>query len=215
MTWDDVQTREILYTNMAGAMEAGEIDACAIPDPLGLQLIQQTGAKRLLYASAVAPTMQIGVYLFGGPFVADRPDVATRWLEAYLLGVREYYEMGGFPDEEVARIVSDTFGLPAGAIKASVPSLPHKNGRVNATSVMDQQAYHACQGLLEQPVEQSAVIDESYLESALDAVGRLDESAATPSVETILEWGENAPAPYPPVGAIRTPAQFPGESICE
>ncbi|MFW6376812.1 MAG: ABC transporter substrate-binding protein [archaeon] len=215
LTWDDVEVTEILYNNMPVAMEEGEIDACAIPDPLGLELASQTGATQLGYASQVAPDMQIGVYLFGGPFATDRPEVARRWLEAYLEGVREYYDMGGFPDEEVAAIVNEAFELPTEAIRSSVPSLPQKNGRVNVDSVETQQAYHACRGTVETTVDVGEVIDESFLDDALEEVGRLDDADATPSVETILAWGETAPAPYPEVGEIRTPEGFPDDALCE
>ncbi|MFT4957841.1 MAG: NitT/TauT family transport system substrate-binding protein [Halobacteriales archaeon] len=214
MTWDDVDTKEILYTNMPVTMAEGEIDACAIPDPLGLQVARKAEATQLGYASMVAPRMQIAGYLFGGPFAKDRPDVASRWLEAYLKGVREYYELGGFPSDEVARIVSDEFGLPKGVIKASVPSLPHKNGRVNEDSVANQQEFYACRGNVEEKVPTEDVIDESFLEDALNEVGALDPEDARPTVQTILQWSENAPRPYPPVGKIRPPNEFPMDSTC-
>jgi ABC-type nitrate/sulfonate/bicarbonate transport system substrate-binding protein len=213
MTWDDVEVTEILYPNMPAAMQEGGIDACSIPDPLGLQLARQTNAKQLLYGSQVAPEMQIGVYLFGGPFVEKRPDVARRWLEAYLLGVREYYEMGGFPDEEVAQIISDAIEIPVPAIRASVPSLPHKNGKVNVESIMNQQTYHACRGLVDEQVEASAVVDETLLGAALDSVGRLDDP--TPSLETIREWGTAAPSNYAPVTDVRSVSSFPSATLCE
>jgi len=213
MTWDDVQTKEILYTNMTGAMSAGEIDAAAIPDPLGLGMVNETGAERLLYASELAPRMQIGVYLFGEPFMNDRPEVARRWLEAYLLGVREYYELGGFPSDEVASIVSEEFGLPKNLIKMSIPSLPHKNGRINTDSLMSQQTYHHCRGTVEEEVDASAIVDESLLGDALDEVGRLDDPK--PSVETINEWGQNSPKPYSELETTDQPEGFPADSLCE
>ncbi|MFW6017892.1 MAG: ABC transporter substrate-binding protein [Halapricum sp.] len=212
MTWDDVQTTEILYTNMTSAMSAGEIDAAAIPDPLGLGMIDETGAERLLYASEVAPRMQIGVYLFGEPFMEDRPEVARRWLEAYLLGVRKFYELGGFPSEEVASIVSEEFDLPTDLIQMSIPSLPHKDGRVNRESIMSQQAYHHCRGEVEEQAEESAIVDESLLEDALEEVGRLDDPE--PSVETVNEWGQNSPVPYSEI-EVDEPEGFPSDSLCE
>jgi len=214
MTWADVNPTTVLYTNMPTAMAEGKMDACAIPDPLGLQVLDKADATRLGYASMVAPRMQIGAYLFGGPFMEERPEVATRWLEAYLEGVREYYEMGGFPSDEVATIVNEAFGLPKPAIKASIPSLPHRNGYLNEESIKNQQAYHACRGTVDSAVEVSKVLDQTFLESALDAVGRLDEEDAKPSVETIQQWSDNALAPYPPVGTIREPKSFPGDSLC-
>lgn len=214
MAWADMDRTETLYTQMPTLMAEGAIDICAIPDPLALQVLDKADATQIGQASMVAPRMQIGAYIFGGPFAEERPDTATRWLEAYLEGVREYYELGGFPSDEVATIVSETFDLPKPAIKASVPSLPHKNGHLNAESIENQQAYHACQGTVDETVPVSDVIDESFLEGALDSVGRLDPEEATPSVSTIEAWSETAIAPYPPIGEIRTPAEFPTDSLC-
>ena len=213
MTWDDVRTKEILYTNMTSAMSAGEIDAAAIPDPLALGMSNETGAKRLLYASKVAPRIQIGVYLFGEPFMEKHPEVARRWLEAYLQGVRKYYELGGFPSEEVASIISEEHGLPKNLIKMSIPSLPHKNGHLNRESIINQQAYHHCRGTVEERADESAIVDESLLEDALDEVGRVDDPK--PSVETINEWGQKSPKPYSELETINPPEGFPADSICK
>ncbi|AUX08788.1 ABC transporter substrate-binding protein [Halalkaliarchaeum desulfuricum] len=215
MGWDDVTVTEMPFPDMISAMGSGEIDACTIPDPLGLQVAQETGAGQLLYGSQLAPRMQIATYFFGEPFMEDRPDVARRWLEAYLLGIREYYDLGGFPNEEVASIISEEIDVPVPAIQASIPSLVHKNGRMNVDSLMRQQEFHACRGYLDETVSADEVVDETLLDAALDEVGRLDESEATPSVGTIHEWSETAPAPYAPVGEITVPEGFPGERICE
>lgn len=214
MTWEDVNATEVFYSNMPVTMAEGKMDACAIPDPLGLQVLRQADATRLGYASMVAPRMQIGTYIFGGPFMEERPEVATRWLEAYLEGVRKYYDMGGFPSDEVATIVNEAFDLPESVVKATIPSLPHRNGQLNKESVANQQEYHACRGTVEKTADISTVIDESFLENALDRVGRLSENEAKPSVETIQEWSKTAPAPYPPIGEIREPKSFPDDTMC-
>lgn len=215
MGWGDVSVTAMPFPDMISAMGSGEIDACTIPDPLGLQVASETGAGQLMYGSQLAPRMQIATYFFGEPFAEDRPDVARRWLEAYLLGVREYYEMGGFPSEEVASIVNEEIEIPVPAIRASVPSLVHKNGRINVDSLMRQQEYHACRGYLDETVAADEVVDQSLLDAALEEVGRLDEEEATPSVATMEEWSQAAPAPYPPVGAVTVPDGFPDDRICE
>ncbi|MFW5965433.1 MAG: ABC transporter substrate-binding protein [Halodesulfurarchaeum sp.] len=209
LSWADMETTEVMYTNMPVTMAEGEIDLAAVPDPLGLQVSQQADATQLGYASMVAPRMQIGAYLFGGPFADERPGVATRWLEAYLEGVRSYYEMGGFQNENVATIISDAFELPADVIRMSIPSLPHKNGLLNRESIDSQQTYHHCQGTVEETVSVDDVVEESFLESALETVGRLEDEQARPSVSTIEEWGQKAPVPYPSVGEERVPENFP------
>jgi NitT/TauT family transport system substrate-binding protein len=214
LTWDDMETTEMFYNHMASAMAEGGIDACAIPDPLGLQVLDKADAKPLGYGSMVAPRLQVASYIFGGPFADDNPDTATRWLEAYLEGVREYHDLGGSLSKEVARIVNEELDLPVPLVRSSIPSIPHKNGHLNAESIENQQAYHACRGTVETMVDMDDVVDESYLEDALDTVGRVDSDEATPSREKITEWEESALSPYPPAGEIRTPDEFPTDSTC-
>lgn len=215
VTFDDVDIVQMPFPQMVSAMAQGDLDVCSIPDPLGLQLPREANAGQLLYGSQLAPRMQIGVYIYGEPFMQERPDVAQRWLEAYLLGVREYYDMGGYQNEEVAGIISDTIEVPVPAIRSSVPSLPQKNGRVNKASLMEMQDYLECRGFLEETVEESEIVNEEFLDGALEEVGELDASAATPSVSTIDEWRENAPNPWPPVGEMLPPKTFPTNSLCE
>lgn len=215
MGWNDVDVQEIQFSNMVSAMMSGDTDVCIAPDPLGLALASNANAGDVLYAAAVAPRMQIAAYFFGGPFVERRSDVAVRWLEGYLLGVREYYEMGAYPDEAVATIVSDAFGINKGAIRSSVPALPHKNGQVNERDVLRQQEYHACRGYVDDPVDESELFELSLLSEALDEVGRLPESEATASPELIAQWSENAPRPYTPMGETRELDGFPGTDICQ
>ena len=212
---DDVTIQQMPFRQMVQSMAEGDIDVCSIPDPIGLQMRSEAGAGQLIYGSQLAPEMQIGVYLAGSQFTEDRSDVARRWLEAYLLGLRDYYEMGGYQDEEVAGIISDAIDVPAGAIRSSVPSLPHKNGRVNADSLMNMQEYYVCRGFADETVAASELITEQPLEAALEEVGELDSAEAEPSVETITEWRGNAPNPWPPVGEMIPPEDFPDPSLCE
>ncbi|EMA62899.1 ABC transporter substrate-binding protein [Halorubrum lipolyticum] len=215
MSWEDVEVNEIQFSNMVSALMSGDVDACIAPDPLGLALANNANAGHVLYASAVAPRMQIAAYFFGGPFIEQRTDVAVRWLEGYLKGVRTYYEMGSYPDDEVATIINEAFDINKQAIKSSVPAIPNKNGRVNQDDVMRQQEYHACRGYVDNPVERSELFDTSLLSEALDSVGRVSEAEAAPSPDQVRQWGENAPRPYTPIGEISELPDFPGDTICQ
>lgn len=215
MTWDDVEVSEIQFSNMVSAMMSGDTDVCIAPDPLGLALANNANAGHVLYASAVAPRMQIAAYFFGGPFIEQRANVAIRWLEGYLKGVREYYEMGSYPNDEVATIVNEAFDINKGAIKSSVPAIPNKNGRVNKDDVLRQQEYHACRGYIDETVSEDKLFETSMLSDALDSVGRVAEDEAAPSPDQVQQWGENAPRPYTPIGEISQLPDFPGDTICQ
>ncbi|MFD1641367.1 ABC transporter substrate-binding protein [Halohasta litorea] len=215
MTWDDVEVSEIQFSNMVSAMMSGDTDVCIVPDPLGLALANNANAGHVLYGSAVAPRMQIAAYFFGGPFIEQRSDVAVRWLEGYLQGVRRYYEMGSYPNDEVATLINEAFDINKASIKSSVPAIPNKNGRVNQDDVMAQQEYHACRGYVDDPVDRSTLFDTSLLSEALDSVGRVSEDEATPSPDQVRQWGENAPQPYTSIGEITELPDFPDDTICQ
>ncbi|EMA57744.1 ABC transporter substrate-binding protein [Halorubrum kocurii] len=215
MSWSDVEVSEIQFSNMVSAMMSGDTDVCIVPDPLGLALANNANAGHVLYGSAVAPRMQIAAYFFGGPFIEQRTDVAVRWLEGYLKGVRKYYEMGSYPNDEVATIINDAFDINKQAIKSSVPAIPNKNGRVNQDDVMRQQEYHACRGYIDETVDRSTLFDTSLLSDALDSVGRVSEAEATPSPDQVQQWGENAPQQYTPIGEISQLPDFPSDTSCQ
>jgi ABC-type nitrate/sulfonate/bicarbonate transport system substrate-binding protein len=215
MTWDEVAVSEIQFSNMVSAMISGDTDVCIAPDPLGLALANNANAGHVLYASAVAPRMQIAAYFFGGPFIEQRSDVAVRWLEGYLQGIRQYYEMGSYPDDAVATLINEAFDIDKRAIKSSVPAIPNKNGRVNQDDVLAQQEYHACRGYIDDTVDRSTLFETSLLSEALDSVGRVDEAEATPSPDQVEQWGENAPQPYTPIGEISRLPDFPSDTVCQ
>lgn len=215
MSWDDVEVKEIGFSNMIPAMLSGDTDVCIAPDPLGLALGGKANAGQVLYASAALPRMQMAAYFFGGPFMEDRPDVAAGWIEGLILGIREYYEMGAYPSEEVATIVNEAFGIDVGAVRSSVPALPNRNGTVNMNSIMRQQDYHACRGYVEDAVDSDEIRNEELWEKALDSVGRLPEGEAKASPKLLQTWSERAPRPYPPMGEIHPVEDFPSETVCE
>lgn len=215
VAWEDVAVKEIGFSDMIPAMLSTEIDAAIAPDPLGLALASNANAGHVVYASAVLPRFQMAGHFFGGPFMEDRSDVAVRWLEALILGIRDYYEMGSYPADEVASLVNEAFDIDTMAVKSSVPALPHKNGAFNVDSLMRQQEYHACRGYIDETVPRDAIHDQELRAKALDSVGKLSAEEATPSPSLLSEWSEAAPRPYHPVGESYPITSFPNDSICE
>ena len=212
--WEDVTVKEIQFSDMIPAMLSNEIDAAIAPDPLGLALASNANAGHVVYASAVLPRFQMAGYFYGGPFMENRSDVAVRWLEALILGIREYYEMGSYPNDEVASLVNEAFDINKQAIKSSVPALPHKNGAVNVDSLARQQEYHSCRGNVEETVSRDKFHDVELRTKALDAVGKLEPDEAEPSPDLLEEWGKAAPRPYHPIGESYPLSNFPNDSVC-
>lgn len=215
VAWEDVKVKELQFSDMVPAMMSKEIDVAIAPDPLGLALQGKAKAKHVVYGSAVLPHLQIGAHFFGGPFIEERSDVAVRWLEGLILGIRKYYEMGSYPDDRVASLVHDAFGIDTTAIRSSIPALPNKNGAVNVESLLRQQDYHYCRGYVEQRVDRDAIVETDLRSKALDSVGTLDDSAARATPELMHKWSETAPRPYHPIGQIHTVDSFPTDRICQ
>src|SRR5262249_53958400 len=65
-------------------------------------------------------TFQIGVVMYAGKFIKERPKVARDFMQAYLKGVK-YYNERGLKNDEVAAIVSKHTSVPPDTIKATIP----------------------------------------------------------------------------------------------
>jgi len=72
------------------ALDNGAIDAAALPEP-NATIAERAGyAVRIMGNDQIYPSQQLTVLMYGGPFIANRRDVAQKFMLAYLKGVRFY-----------------------------------------------------------------------------------------------------------------------------
>ncbi|HZR99591.1 MAG TPA: ABC transporter substrate-binding protein [Chloroflexota bacterium] len=171
MTFDDVRVAYMPFPDMVAALGGGAIDAAAsIIEPQATTALRRGFAELLV--PAPRPGTQTTVIFYGTRFVAERPEVARRWMLAYLRSLRDLTGEGWRKPEHLA-ILSRATGLPVDLIEESIAPYWDPDGRVNRDDLMAQQRFYQERGHLQYtdllPIE--ALLDESWLDAALRTLG--------------------------------------------
>lgn len=214
LSWDNVEVETLPFPQMISAMESGAIDIAQQIDPLGPLMAREIGAEFIDYSNWPAPEVFVAGIIVGGPFQNQRRDVARKWHEAYILGIREYHELRGLGNEEVATLTADALDNPVESTRTSIPYLHNKNGRVPIDDVMTHQQFLACQGYVEAQVPEEDVFAIDLLEEALDEIGRVPEDEERVDVSGFEEYRDASPADWPETRGHPDLAEFPTDDVC-
>lgn len=213
LSWDSVKVELLPFPQMISAMGSESIDIAQQIDPLGPVMEQKLNAHFLEYSNRPTPDQQVAGIIVGGPFLEKRPEVARKWHEAYILGIRDLYELGGYAGEEVAPVVAKALDRDESSIVRAIPYLPNKNGKLQEDNVVAQQEYLACQGYVEKPVSREEMFANDVREAALDEIGRVPEEEERVGQDVMDSMMERSPISWPRV-EHKEPNEFLTDEIC-
>lgn len=170
MTMDDVQVERVVNTDLATALANGAVDAGVVPEPVPV-LIETRGIGvrfgdvQNVAGRALAATVTVG------PSLLNRGDaVVTRFLVAYLKGLRDY--LGAFKDNrmvdpQVLEIMSSWTKLPPETIAQAIQDLPTADARIDVQDMSNQQEFWVREGLVPQRADLNKFVQQKYLDAAL------------------------------------------------
>jgi NitT/TauT family transport system substrate-binding protein len=177
--YDDVEHLANLgYPQQVSAFANHAIDGAITTEPSATQAIEAGYAVRFSDGSAY-PNQEVAVLLYGGDFIAKHRDAARRFMIAYLQAVRVYNQaiVGGyFKGETAAEVIDDI--AEDGQIKDKallarvVANGVNPNGTVNMVSLRTDLAFYRAQNLVAGAVTVEDLVDNSFVEAALDTLGR-------------------------------------------
>jgi NitT/TauT family transport system substrate-binding protein len=176
MTEQDVDLVEMNASDQLAALSNGGIDAGIVNEPqVGQGLVLGT-IVRWKGAEEIMPYyQQAGTLLYGGRFIAEQPDVARRWMVAYVRAQRDYYaavikngDRGSMLDL-LTRYTSlkDRAMLEAVQLHAANP-----DGYLNVQSLQSDLDAFLKLGVVSQPVDLASVIDQQFVDYAVGRLGR-------------------------------------------
>jgi ABC-type nitrate/sulfonate/bicarbonate transport system substrate-binding protein len=214
LSWDNVEVVTMPFPQMISAMGSEAIDIAQQIDPLGPIMAQNVDAHFIEYSHRPSPELQIGGIIVGGPFENQRRDVAVDWHQAYILGIREMYDLGGTTSDAVANILSNQLENPVESIKSSVPYFHNKNGRLYTESVVDQQDYLACQGYVQNKVSPEDMFSTDLVVDALEGIETLPEAEERVGMDVMEDWQSRSPLDWPLLDEHTVPEEFPNDEVC-
>ncbi len=175
LTIKDVNVVTMPFPDMRNALANGSIDMAIPIEPFVTQITQSGAAVILQRDDAVVPKHQVAVILYGPKFVEQKPDVARKFMLAYLKAVRLYNDAFEKKDpakrKEVIDILAQNTKSDAALYDLMVMPGLDPNGRVNVASIAEEQEWFLQKGSQKTRLDLSRVVDSQYIEWAVQKLG--------------------------------------------
>lgn len=173
LTVKDVDITAVPYPEINNALRNGAIDAAVYWEPQLIAGVEQGFAVDWRRADEVYPNHQSAAILYGAEFATKRPDVAKKWMVAYLKGVRYYNDAfrKGTNKAEVIQIIARHTGVKPEMLEKGVPVGLNPDGYVNLKGLSDDLDLLRQLGYVKAPVDLKQVVDNQYVDFALKQLG--------------------------------------------
>jgi NitT/TauT family transport system substrate-binding protein len=175
--YDDVSHVVVGFPEMLTGMENGAIDAAILPEPFNT-FGRNRGIGVRFSSEAFYPRQTIAVVLYGNDFIAKRAEVAERFMVAYLKAVRFYngaikdgHFAGPNADDVIDILTKETRYKDPALYKDVVPNGCDPDGKLDLASIETDLAFWREQKYVEGDPKVADVVDQSYVETTLKALG--------------------------------------------
>ena len=172
----------VTYLNFAAqvaALQNGAIDGTIMIEPYLSQVTSSGAAVNVTMTEAYYPSAEVSLLLYGDKFIKARPQVATRFMKAFLRGARDLKDAmdngrwkSGTGADDVIRIFSTAVNMPEAVIRAMTPQFPDPDGEVNVESQRMDLAYFKESGdVTSKTITAEESVDLSFARAAAKALG--------------------------------------------
>lgn len=174
----EVQMIELAFPQHVIALQNGAVDAALTTDPASTLAVKSGAAVVVKADDEAIPRHQVAVLLYSEQFAESRPEVARKFMRAYLRAVRFYNDalsesrFKGPTAAEVVAILSDATALKDAALYAEITPVGNDpNGRVNFQSLKQDLDFYREQQLVTANINLNEVVDSSFVELAIRDLG--------------------------------------------
>ena len=177
LTYRDTEHEYIGYPQHVAALMNGAIDASVTTEPSATQAIERGAAVRLTNTDPY-PNQQIAVLLYGGDFIKKQPQLAQKFMIAYLKGARYYNDAlkgGRFAGPNAADVIAiltvDSNVKDPALYRKMTPNGINPDGKINLDSLARDYQFYKDQKYVDGAIKMEQVIDTSFAEAALKVLG--------------------------------------------
>jgi NitT/TauT family transport system substrate-binding protein len=174
ITERDANPVRLAFPEMLAALASKQIDAAFLIEPLVRQAEDRNIAKPLATAGSIDPGAQVSIVQFA-PGFARQTELATRFMVAYLQGVRDYHDAifdGKDRDATIAILMEETPLKDARLWREDMFRNTDLNGRVNIADLKAQAAFYKEQGTLTGAIPDiDKYVDASFAAEAVKRSG--------------------------------------------
>lgn len=161
------------------ALQSGAIDGTIMIEPYLSQTVTSGAAVNVSPTEAFYPAAEVSLLLYGDRFIKERPDVAKRFMKAFLRGARDYKDVidnGRWKADanagEVIGIFARAVNMPETIIRNMSPQFPDADGGLNVASLATDLAFFKSTGeVTAKEITAEAIVDTSFASAAAKELG--------------------------------------------
>jgi NitT/TauT family transport system substrate-binding protein len=172
LTISDADPTVLSFPATLTALGTGAIDIGYLPDPLATVAVENGSGVKWRGVSDIVPGFQIAVVVFSPQFAAQR-DLATRWMTAYLRGIRDYNDafVKNANRPRAVETLADALSVKPTLFDSIGFAHIDPDGKVNIASIEDLTRWYVNMGYLSSPVDVARVVDPTFTEAAVAKLG--------------------------------------------
>ncbi len=174
LTRNDIRIEQIPYADQRAAFANGSIDVAYTFEPFLASLSSNRLADVFRWTSEVLPYQQASVLMYSASFTGEP---ARRFMVGFVRGSRDFmaaFDQRPVDEGVVAILVQHTTVKDPAAWQIARPAPINPNGYTYPESIQVNLDWFVRNGLVQQPVDLSRIIDHSFVDYALARLGRAD-----------------------------------------
>jgi NitT/TauT family transport system substrate-binding protein len=177
LTYADVNVLNLSFPDHLVALQNKSVDAGATIEPIATLAVAGGHAVEIMRDDQIYPNHQIATLIYAEDFAKKR-ELATRFMKAYVRGIRFYVKalkdgrLAGETADEVIDILTEyTPQKNKDLLRKITPTGMDPDGKVNTASLQRDVDFYTAQGLVETKVDVSKIVDMSFADDAVKALG--------------------------------------------
>ena len=174
MTIEDIDLQTLPFPDVPAALESGALDAAMLGEPLATRA-EQEGLVTILDEDFISDFQPTFVWV-NPEFAEENRDLVVAFLVAYLQASRDMVGDDWDSDVNLA-ILEEYTSVSPDLIREASRSYWEPNGEIRAQDLTTLQEFFGERGLLEyeELIEPEELIDRSFVEEALEEIGRAED----------------------------------------
>ena len=174
LSLEDVRFTHMGYPDMNVALANGAIDATIQIEPFVASAVEKGIAVRVSGADEVYPEQQAAAIMYSPVFIKKYPELARRFMVAYVKGLRDYNDafFKNKNREAIIQILIKSTRVKNRKIYDSVVAVGlDPDGRLMMQSIRDDARWYYEQGYIKKLPDIDEIVDLSYVEYANKQLG--------------------------------------------
>jgi NitT/TauT family transport system substrate-binding protein len=170
----DVNFINLSFADVIAGLSSGRVEVGAVIEPLATLAIQKKAGVLWQRMDNIYPNQQAASLMYG-PSMTKRPDLGRRFMVAYLKGLRFYNDAltgKASKDELVSILVKNTPVKDRKLYDQMVFPGLNPDGALNFESMKNDMEWFVSAGRMKEPVQVDRIVDNSYIEHALQKLGK-------------------------------------------